>query len=112
MHALRQAARNRRNRNTAGTAQDRMPPMNRGGAYGCTGSLFRAQFIGSSMEIKGITAGYLPGKWRNTAGFKSEGGELKRSFPIPLHPARKRKRGYNQAEILAEELGLPSSYTG
>ena len=26
-------------------------------------------------------------------------------IPIPLHPARKRKRGYNQAEILAEELG-------
>lgn len=26
-------------------------------------------------------------------------------IPVPLHPARKRKRGYNQAEILAEELG-------
>lgn len=32
-------------------------------------------------------------------------------IPIPLHPARKRKRGYNQAELLALELkklsGLP-----
>lgn len=26
-------------------------------------------------------------------------------IPVPLHPARKRARGYNQADILAEELG-------
>ncbi len=26
-------------------------------------------------------------------------------LPIPVHPARKRMRGYNQAEILAEKLG-------
>ena len=25
--------------------------------------------------------------------------------PVPLHPARKRKRGYNQAELLALEIG-------
>ena len=25
--------------------------------------------------------------------------------PVPLHPSRRRKRGFNQAEILAEELG-------
>jgi len=25
-------------------------------------------------------------------------------IPIPLHPARKRERGYNQAELLAEEI--------
>ena len=25
--------------------------------------------------------------------------------PVPLHPARERKRGYNQAELLAQELG-------
>lgn len=25
--------------------------------------------------------------------------------PVPLHPSRKRKRGYNQAQLLAEELG-------
>lgn len=26
-------------------------------------------------------------------------------IPVPLHPARRRKRGFNQAELLAEELG-------
>ncbi len=26
-------------------------------------------------------------------------------IPVPLHPSRQRKRGYNQAQILAEELG-------
>ena len=29
-------------------------------------------------------------------------------IPIPLHPARRRKRGYNQAELLAKELSLRS----
>ena len=26
-------------------------------------------------------------------------------IPVPLHPSRRRKRGYNQAELLARELG-------
>ena len=26
--------------------------------------------------------------------------------PVPLHPARMRKRGYNQAELLAQEMGV------
>ena len=26
--------------------------------------------------------------------------------PVPLHPARLRKRGYNQAELLAQEVGI------
>ncbi len=39
------------------------------------------------------------------------GDELKRwriglIIPVPLHPSRKRVRGYNQAEILADELSL------
>ena len=25
--------------------------------------------------------------------------------PVPLHPAREKKRGYNQAALLAEEMG-------
>lgn len=39
------------------------------------------------------------------------GGTLLRQWnckilvPVPVHPAKKRKRGYNQAEVLAEELG-------
>lgn len=26
-------------------------------------------------------------------------------IPVPLHPSRQRKRGYNQAEVLAEQIG-------
>mgnify|MGYP001864525755 CR=1 FL=1 len=42
------------------------------------------------------------------------GGDIRRwqigvIIPVPLHPSRKRIRGYNQAEILAEEL---SRFTG
>lgn len=41
---------------------------------------------------------------------KSCGGHIRRwgieeIIPVPLHPARRRSRGYNQADILAEELG-------
>lgn len=41
---------------------------------------------------------------------KSCGGHIRRwgieeIIPVPLHPARKRVRGYNQADILGEELG-------
>lgn len=25
--------------------------------------------------------------------------------PVPVHPARKRKRGFNQAEVLAKRMG-------
>lgn len=32
--------------------------------------------------------------------------QIEQIIPIPLHPSRQRKRGYNQAEILAVELGL------
>jgi competence protein ComFC len=32
-----------------------------------------------------------------------EGGEV--LVPVPLHPARRRERGFNQAELLAEEVG-------
>ena len=31
--------------------------------------------------------------------------EIDAVIPVPLHPSRRRKRGFNQAEILAEELG-------
>lgn len=38
------------------------------------------------------------GRW-----IKSKGVEV--IIPIPVHPKRKRKRGYNQAELYAKELG-------
>ncbi|WP_165920866.1 ComF family protein [Muricomes intestini] len=31
--------------------------------------------------------------------------QIEEMIPVPLHPARRKMRGYNQAEILAEELG-------
>lgn len=31
--------------------------------------------------------------------------QIQEIIPVPLHPKRRRRRGYNQAELLAEELG-------
>lgn len=64
-------------------------------------------------------AGYKYRGRREYAGFYAEeilrrcagrmrlwGGEV--YVPIPLHPSRRRKRGYNQAELLARELAKRS----
>ena len=32
--------------------------------------------------------------------------------PVPLHPAREKKRGYNQAGLLAEEMGKCLNFQG
>lgn len=34
------------------------------------------------------------------------------AVPVPLHPKRERRRGYNQAELLASRLGLPVVRSG
>lgn len=31
--------------------------------------------------------------------------KIEEIIPVPLHPSRRRKRGFNQAELLAEEIG-------
>src|SRR6185436_13251305 len=38
--------------------------------------------------------------------FAAEGFEAKVVLPVPLHRARARERGFNQAELLARQLGL------
>ena len=38
---------------------------------------------------------------------RSEGFQGTVAVPVPLHRARMRQRGFNQAELLARELGLP-----
>ena len=35
-------------------------------------------------------------------------GECDAAVPVPLHPARRRSRGFNQAEDLARHIGLPT----
>jgi ComF family protein len=35
-------------------------------------------------------------------------GDADVAVPVPLHPSRRRERGFNQAEDLARHVGLPS----
>lgn len=44
-------------------------------------------------------------EWYRLYGYKLKEWEIDVIIPIPLHKKRRRKRGYNQAEILAEQLG-------
>lgn len=81
-----------------------------------------APFVYDETMRQSIAA-YKYGGRREYAGFYVEemlrrcagkmrlwGGEV--YVPIPLHPSRRRKRGYNQAELLARELskrsGIPA----
>lgn len=52
-----------------------------------------------------IFAEFYAEEWCRLYGNKLKEWDIDVIIPIPLHPKRRRKRGYNQAEILAEELG-------
>jgi ComF family protein len=58
----------------------------------------------------GVTLGLIYGEKLLSSGF---GSSFDLILPIPLHPSRKRKRGYNQsamfAQGLSEKLGIPFS---
>jgi ComF family protein len=41
----------------------------------------------------------------------ADDGEPPVIVPVPLHPSRKRARGYNQSELLARELGRATGWT-
>ena len=56
---------------------------------------------------KQIYLRHLVGEWL-CAAFRDErlcGRTFDLAIPVPLHPARQRERGFNQAELLAEILG-------
>ena len=82
----------------------------------------RAPFVYDSVMQRSIAA-YKYGGRREYAAFYAEeilnrcakdmaGWRAQAFVPIPLHPSRRRKRGFNQAELLAKELsgrsGIPA----
>ena len=52
-----------------------------------------------------VFAEFYAKEWKRIYGNKLKEWEIDLIIPIPLHRKRRRKRGYNQAEILAKELG-------
>lgn len=52
-----------------------------------------------------IYAEFYAKEWWRLYGSKLKEWDIDVIIPIPLHPKRRRKRGYNQSEILATELG-------
>jgi len=52
-----------------------------------------------------VFAEYYAEEWCRLYGDKLREWGIEVIIPIPLHPKRRRKRGYNQAEILAKALG-------
>lgn len=55
-------------------------------------------------KFRGVSA-LLPPLARVAAEVVPESWALEAVVPIPLHPARQRERGFNQAELVADALG-------
>ena len=72
----------------------------------CRGTIYRLKY-GGRREY----ADYLGGMMARYLGRQLLSWEPDALVPVPLHPARERKRGYNQAALLArvlgERLGIP-----
>jgi len=63
-----------------------------------------------TLKYHGVTAAAEPlGAWLAKAAAFAQPGDV--LVPVPLHPRRKRQRGFNQSELLAKKLstvtGLP-----
>ena len=86
----------------------------------CAGRLFACRLIRAAAAHRGPAASLVHAfKFRGSpAAARAAGRLMARDFarrpelsgfdalvPVPLHPRRERERGYNQAEILARELG-------
>ncbi|OGR62121.1 MAG: hypothetical protein A2X31_03035 [Elusimicrobia bacterium GWB2_63_22] len=54
-------------------------------------------------------AGFLAGEMAGALGRFPELGEYRFTAAVPLHPARARERGYNQAELLAGRLSAAAN---
>lgn len=86
----------------------------------CTGRLFACRVARSASTYRGPAASLVAAfKFRGLPSAAKEAGRaMAREFPrlpefsgfdalvpVPLHPSRRRERGYNQAELLAREVG-------
>jgi ComF family protein len=89
----------------------------------CAGRLFACRLIRAAAAHRGPAASLVHAfKFRGFPSAARAAGRLMAAdharrpelsgfdalVPVPLHPRRERERGYNQAEILARELGAAS----
>ncbi len=77
----------------------------REGASGCIRNRYRMHYTDLSIIINDVMDQSFPEKLAEKYEKKLKEWKIGLILPIPLHWKRKRKRGYNQAEILARELG-------
>lgn len=77
----------------------------REGASGCIRNRYRMHYTDLSIIINDVMDQSFRKNWAEKYEKKLKEWKIGLILPIPLHWKRKRKRGYNQAEILARELG-------
>ncbi|MFI5350840.1 MAG: ComF family protein [Elusimicrobiota bacterium] len=95
----------------------------RGFCAACSGRLFACRLTRAAVSYRGPAASLVHAfKFRGLPGAARAAGRVmaadfaRRSelagfdalVPVPLHPRRERERGYNQALLLARELGAAS----
>lgn len=91
-------------RNTAGIVCIKNICMTEGSA--CTGMrALKRRFTGSNMRAGRNTPLFSEKRMHGIWGGRILSWKVDALVPVPVPPARKRKRGYNQAELLALEIG-------
>ena len=79
--------------------------MDRAQAAGAYEGALRSIVHAFKYEGRRSIAAALGGMMRERCGDVLEGAHA--AVPVPLHPSRRRARGFNQADDLARHLGLP-----
>jgi ComF family protein len=80
-------------------------PVDRARAVGAYDGVLRSIVHAFKYDARRSLAAPLAALMRDRGVEVLRGAEL--AVPVPLHPARRRERGFNQAEDLAKHIGLP-----
>ncbi len=85
-------------------ARKRSMRLKPGRVSGCIKHRFRREFTDLNTKTEDAMEKFLLRKW-SELGDTVKQWKIEEIIPVPLHRSRQRIRGYNQAQILAEELG-------
>ena len=86
-------------------AKKRSMPLKPGRVSGCIKHRFRREFTDLNTKNRRCYGEIFAAEMAAELGDAVKQWKIEEIIPVPLHRSRQRIRGYNQAQILAEELG-------
>ena len=86
-------------------AKKRSMRLKPGRVSGCIKHRFRREFTDLNTKTEDVMEKFFAAEMAAELGDAVKQWKIEEIIPVPLHRSRQRIRGYNQAQILAEELG-------